>query len=103
MSIIKITKDNFESEVIKSDKPVLIDFWADWCPPCQMLSPVVEEIAKEMDNVKVCKVNTDDEMMLAQKFSILNIPTLILFKNGKITGKIVGYRPKSDIIALINY
>ncbi len=101
MAEIKITKDNFESEVLNSDKPVLIDFWATWCGPCRMVAPIVEEIAEEYaDTVKVGKVNVDEEEELATAFKITSIPTLAVMKNGKVTNTLVGYRPKEDIIKL---
>lgn len=85
MSVITITKENFESEVLNSDKPVLVDFWAVWCGPCQMLSPVVDQIAEENDAVKVGKVNVDEQPELAMKFGVMSIPTLISFRDGKVT------------------
>ena len=97
MSVIKISRDNFEEKVIKSEKPVLLDFYADWCGPCKMVAPILGEIAKERDDIVVGKVNVDDEMELAVKFGIVSIPTLILLKNGMEVDKIVGYRPKADI------
>lgn len=99
--IFEITKNNFENEVIKSDKPVLIDFWAEWCGPCRMLSPVVDEIAEENENIRIGKVNVDNERELAMAFEIDSIPTLILVKDGKIVGKSVGFVPKASILKLI--
>ena len=99
--IFEITKNNFENEVIKSDMPVLIDFWAEWCGPCRMLSPVVDEIAEENENIRVGKVNVDNERELAMAFEIDSIPTLILVKDGKIVGKSVGFVPKASILKLI--
>ncbi len=101
MSVITITKDNFETEVIKSDKPVLLDFWASWCGPCRMLSPTVDAIAEERDDIKVGKINVDDEGELAVKFGIVSIPTLIVMKNGEIANKSVGVIPKDKIIAML--
>lgn len=102
MKEITITKENFEKEVLKSDKPVLIDFWASWCGPCRMLSPVISEIAEELDGkVKVCKVNVDDEMELASAFRIRSIPTVMVVKDGKVTNTSVGVRHKSQLIAMI--
>lgn len=94
---ITIGKSNFQDEVMNSDKPVLIDFWATWCGPCRMLAPIIEEIANEHNDIKVGKVNVDEEAELAEKFDIESIPTLVLIKNGKIVSRSLGYRPKSDI------
>ena len=101
MAVVTITNDNFEAEVLKSDKPVLIDFWASWCGPCKMLSPVVDEIAESTDAIKVGKVNVDDEGELAQRFSVMSIPTLILFKNGEMVNQMVGVQPKAAIEAML--
>ena len=99
MSVITITSENFENEVIKSEKPVILDFYADWCGPCKMMSPIIDAIAEEMDaEVKVGKVNSDDEMELAEKFGIMSIPTIIIFKDGKISSTFVGVTAKSEII-----
>jgi thioredoxin 1 len=97
---IVITKDNFEGEVLKSDKPVLIDFWASWCGPCRMLSPVVDEVAEENPGLKVGKINVDEEPQLAMQFGVMSIPTLIFFKDGEAAGKSVGVVPKDSILAL---
>ena len=98
---ITITKENFEAEVLKSDVPVLLDFWAPWCGPCMMLSPVLEEIAKEnAGTLKVGKVNVDDEMELAMQFGVTSIPLLVLMKDGKVANKALGYMPKAKIEAL---
>ncbi len=95
---ITLNKNNFEQEVMNSDKPVLVDFWASWCGPCRMLAPVIEEIAEEFDGrVKVGKVNVDDENELAVRYQIMSIPTVILFKNGKAVDSFVGVRPKAQI------
>lgn len=94
---ITLNKNNFQNEVMNSDKPVLIDFWATWCPPCRMLAPVIEEIAKEHDEIKVGKVNTDDEPELANQFGIEAIPTIILIRDGKVVNRSMGYRPKEDV------
>lgn len=101
MSVIKITNSNFESEVLSSDKPVLLDFYADWCGPCRMVGPIVEEIAEERDDIKVGKINVDDDGELAAKFGIVSIPTLIVIKNGEVANKVVGALPKADILALL--
>ena len=98
---ITITKENFEAEVLKSDVPVLLDFWAPWCGPCMMLGPVLEEIAKENDSkLKVGKVNVDDEMALAMQCGVTSIPLLVLMKDGKIANKALGYMPKANVEAL---
>ena len=101
MAPIEITAQNFETEVLKSDKPVLVDFWAVWCGPCNMLSPLVDEIANEHPEIKVGKVNTDEQQQLARQFSINAIPALIFFKDGKVAGQSVGVVPKEKIEALI--
>lgn len=101
MAVLHLTKENFESEVMQSDKPVFIDFWADWCGPCQMVAPVVEEIANEVTDVKIAKVNVDEEMELAQKYGVMSIPTMVLIKNGEVVNTTVGAQPKEDILAFI--
>ena len=95
---MNITKANFEEEVLQSDRTVLIDFWAPWCMPCRMLAPTLDEIAKERPDVKVCKVNTDEEMELAVKFGITSIPCLFVIKNGKAVNRLEGLRPKEEIL-----
>ena len=99
MSAIHINKNNFQSEVINSDKPVLLDFWAPWCGPCRMVGPVLEEIAEEHSDIKVGKINVDEEQALAIKFGVSSIPTLILFKDGQIDKRLVGLRTKEQLAA----
>ncbi len=101
MSVITLTSQNFEAEVIASDKPVLIDFWASWCGPCRMLSPVVDEIAAERADVKVCKINVDDEPDLAGRFGVMSIPTLLVFVGGQLRNKSVGVVPKEKILSML--
>lgn len=102
MAEVKITVSNFESEVLRSDQPVLVDFYADWCGPCRMLAPVLEEIAREYEGgVKVGKVNVDEQMELAQKFGVSGIPLLVVFKDGQPVAKSLGYRPKEEIVNLL--
>ena len=101
MSYINITKSNYEAEVQHSQLPVLLDFWAPWCGPCRMVAPIVEEIAAENEDIKLGKINVDEEMALAVQFGIVSIPTLIVVEGGQVTGKIVGYRPKADILKLL--
>ena len=102
MSVIELNKDNFEKEVMEAEVPVLIDFWANWCGPCRMMSPVIDKIAEEMgDKVKVCKVNLDENHELAEKYEIMTIPAIIIVKNGAETGRTIGVQPKEDILKLI--
>ncbi|MBO7208924.1 MAG: thioredoxin [Clostridia bacterium] len=102
MNMIKITKENFEQEVLKSDVPVLIDFWAEWCGPCKMLSPIIEEIANEANGeYKVGKVNIDEQLELANTFKIVSIPTVVVMENGKVKNSAVGYMPKENILELL--
>lgn len=102
MTELKITRENFENEVLNSDKPVLIDFWASWCGPCRMLSPTISEIAEEYkDKVKVGKVNVDDEEELAAMFGVSSIPLLVVMKDGKVVNSAVGVRPKAQIVKMI--
>lgn len=99
MAEIKLTSQNFENEVLRSDKPVLVDFWAQWCGPCKMLSPVIEEIAEEYEGkIKVAKCNIDEEMQLAVQYGISSIPTILLFENGEIVKKSIGFAPKESLI-----
>lgn len=102
MAEMNITRNNFEQEVLRSDKPVLIDFWASWCGPCRMLSPVISEIAEEnRDKVKVCKVNVDEEGELAAMFRVSSIPLLVVVKDGKVVNASAGVRPKEQILAML--
>lgn len=101
MAVITITAANFEEEVLKSDKPVLIDFWAPWCGPCRMVSPVVEEIAGEHPEIKVGKINVDEQQELARKYRIMSIPSLYVFKNGEVANKVIGAVPKANIVAML--
>jgi thioredoxin 1 len=101
MSVITITKENFETEVMNSNKPVLLDFWASWCGPCRMLSPIVEEIAEEMTDAKIGKINVDEQPELASKYNIMSIPTLLVFKNGEVANSAIGVQSKSAILSLL--
>lgn len=101
MSVLHVTNENFEREVLKSDKTVIIDFWASWCNPCRMLAPIFEAAANEAENVKFCKVNVDEQPELAQRFEIMSIPTMIVFKNGAIAKKSVGGMSKDQILKLV--
>lgn len=101
MSIINLTKDSYHNEVMETEKVVVIDFWATWCGPCKMMAPVVEEVAKDYPDVKVCKVNVDEEPELSKAFKIVSIPTIVVIKNGEIIDSVVGYRPKEDIEKII--
>ena len=101
MSIIEITQENFQKEVIESDRPVLVDFFATWCGPCKMVSPIVDEIAEERSDVVVGKVNVDDNPELASKYGVMSIPTLVVIKDGKIVNQAMGARPKAQILAML--
>ena len=101
MAVITITKENFQSEVVQSDKPVLLDFWATWCGPCRMVSPIVDQIADERSDIKVGKINVDEQPELAQQFRIISSPTLVVMKDGQIANKAVGAMPKEEILALL--
>lgn len=98
---VTLTSQNFTSEVLNSDKPVLVDFWASWCGPCKMIAPIIEQVAEETDSVKVCKLNVDDESNIARTYDVMSIPTLILFKNGQPVKKSVGMKPKQAILDFI--
>ena len=101
MSIINISTSNFQDEVLRSDRTVLLDFWAPWCGPCRMVGPILEEIAQERADVKVGKVNVDEQPELASQFSVMSIPTLVVMKDGKVVNQTVGARPKGQILALL--
>ena len=102
MSVLTITKENFQQEVLNSDKPVLLDFWASWCGPCRMLSPIVDEIAEERADIKVGKINIDEQEELAAQFSIMSIPTLVVMQNGQPVNQSSGVRPKRQILAMLD-
>ena len=101
MSVITITKENFELEVLKSEKPVLLDFWASWCGPCRMVGPIIDQIAEERSDIKVGKVNVDEQQELAAQFRVSSIPTLVVMKDGQITNQALGARPKNQILELL--
>lgn len=101
MSAITVNNHNFHEEVLKSEKTVLLDFWASWCGPCRMVAPILDEIAKERPDVKVCKVNVDEEPELAKRYRIMSIPTLMVMKNGQVTEQSVGAKPKHQILAML--
>ena len=101
MAVVTITKENFEQEVLQSAKPVLLEFWASWCGPCRMLSPVVDEVAEERTDVKVGKVNVDEQPELAGQFGVMSIPTLLVFEQGKLVRQAVGARPKASVLELL--
>ena len=102
MAVITITKDNFEKEVLNAGCPVLLDFWAPWCGPCRMVSPIVDQIAEEATDKKVGKINVDDEPELARHFGVMSIPTLVVMKDGQVMNKAVGARPKAAILAMFD-
>ena len=101
MSVLHITKENFEQEVLKSDKPVLVDFFAVWCGPCKMIAPVLDEIAQEREDIKVCKINVDEEPELAAQYQVTSIPTLFVIKDGKVTNHSLGAKPKAQILDML--
>ena len=101
MSVINITNESFENEVLRADKPVLLDFWASWCGPCRMVSPIVDEIAEERSDIVVGKINVDEQPALASRFGIMSIPTLVVMKDGKVANHAVGERSKAQILELL--
>ena len=101
MSAININKENFQREVMESNKPVLLDFWAPWCGPCRMVVPIVEEIAEEREDIKVGKINVDEQPELASRFGVMSIPTLVVMENGKVVKQAVGARPKNAILDML--
>lgn len=101
MSVVTVTKQNFQKEILESNQTVLVDFWAGWCGPCKMLSPIIDEIANENPDIKVCKINIDEEMELSQEYKVMSIPTVMVFKNGKAVDTSVGFKPKDAILSMI--
>ena len=101
MAVLHVSKDNFQQEVLESSKPVLLDFWASWCMPCRMLSPILDEIAEETDEFKICKINVDEEGELAMQFKVMSIPTLVVMKNGVEVERSLGVMPKDDVLDLL--
>ena len=101
MSVIHVNKNNYGQEVLNSDKPVLLDFWAPWCGPCRLVGPILDEIAAERSDMKVCKINVDEEQELAMRFGVMSIPTLVVMKNGQVVNQAIGARPKAQILAML--
>ena len=101
MAVLHVTKESYEQEVLKSDKPVLLDFWASWCGPCRMLAPILDELAAENPDIKVVKINTDEQMELAAQFNVMSIPALFVMKDGQIINRSVGVQPKENLLAMV--
>lgn len=101
MSVLDVTAENFEEEVLKSEKPVLVDFYADWCGPCKMLSPIIDQVANENEDIKVCRINIDNEESLAVQYGIMSIPTLLVFKSGEVSNQTIGVVSKSEILEML--
>ena len=101
MSVINVTEKDFQREVLESDVPVLVDFWAPWCGPCRMLGPILDEVAQERSDIKVCKVNVDEETSLASRYQVVSIPTVLAVKNGQVLSRSVGVRPKRELLSMI--
>ena len=101
MAVVHITKENFENEVLNSEVPVLVDFWATWCGPCQMLGPIIDEVADEVTDAKICKINVDEQQELAVRYSVMTIPTLIVFDKGEVVKKSSGFIPKAEVLDLL--
>lgn len=101
MAVIHLTKESFQQEVMNSDIPVLVDFWASWCGPCKMLSPIIDEMGEEVTNAKICKVNVDEQPELAAQYGIMTIPTVLVFKNGEIAANSIGVKPKAALLGLL--
>ncbi len=101
MALVNVTKDNFEEEILKAEQTVLVDFWAGWCGPCKMLGPIVDQVAQEHPEIKVCKIDIDEQTELAMQYKVMNIPTLLVFKNGEVANQSVGVISKSEILELL--